>query len=46
MIQRLCECCRYLAKRTIEVAMGPMSKHNMTVAPAFYITPVDLAGPF
>jgi hypothetical protein len=26
--------------------MGPISKHNMIVAPAFYVTQVDLAGPF
>ena len=33
-------------RRTIEVSMGPVSKHNITVAPAFYITQMDLAGPF
>ena len=26
--------------------MGPISCHNITVAPAYYITQVDLAGPF
>ena len=41
-----CQRCRYLAKRTIEVSMAPISKHNITVAPAFYITQMDLAGPF
>ena len=41
-----CERCRYLEKRTIQVAMGPVSQHNLTVAPAFYISQVDLAGPF
>lgn len=41
-----CERCRYLTKRTIDVAMGPISTHNMTIAPAFYITQVDLAGYF
>ena len=32
-------------KKTIEVAMGPISCHNITVALAYYITQVDLAGP-
>ena len=45
-IKGLCQRCRYLAKRTVEVEMGPVSRHNMTIAPAFYITQVDLAGPF
>ena len=26
--------------------MGPISKYNLTVAPPFYISQVDLAGPF
>ena len=46
MIRKNCERCRFLAKRTIDVSMGPVSKHNLTIAPAFYITQVDLAGPF
>ena len=46
MIKRLCERCRYLTKRTIAVAMGPISRYNLTIAPAFYITQTDLAGPF
>ena len=41
-----CQRCRYLEKRTIDVSMGPISKYNMTIAPAFYISQVDLAGPF
>ena len=41
-----CERCRYLAKRTLEITMGAISGHNLTIAPAFYITQVDLAGPF
>ena len=40
------ERCRYLAKKTIDVSMGPISKHNITIAPAFYVSQVDLAGPF
>ena len=26
--------------------MGPVSQHNLTIAPAFYVTQVDLCGPF
>ena len=46
MFGQNCERCRYLAKRTIEIEMGPVSGHNLTIAPAFYITQVDIAGPF
>ena len=45
-IRKRCEPCRYLLKRCINVAMGPISKYNLTIAPPFYITQVDLAGPF
>ena len=33
-------------KKPVEVAMGPVSKFNMTIATAFYVTQVDLTGPF
>ena len=46
IVKKSCQRCRYLAKRTIEVAMGPISRYNMMIAPIFYITQVDLAGPF
>ena len=45
-IKKLCERCRYLEMKTIDIAMGPISKHNTVIAPAFFITQVDLAGPF
>ena len=45
-VKKSCLRCRYLAKRTVEIAIGPISRHNMTIAPSFYITQVDLAGPF
>ena len=32
--------------KTIDVAMGPILKHNTVIARAFFITQVDLAGPF
>ena len=41
-----CERCRYLYKRTVEVAMGPVSSNNLAIAPPFYICQIDLAGPF
>ena len=41
-----CTRCRILAKRTVDVVMGPVSKANLTLAPAFYISQVDLFGPF
>ena len=33
-------------KKTIEVETGPISKHNMKIAPAFYSTQTDICGPF
>jgi hypothetical protein len=45
-IRQNCERCRYLAKRTIEISMGPVSQHNLTIAPPFYVTQVDLSGPY
>ena len=41
-----CVRCRLLAKRTIDICMGQKSKYNLTIAPAFYITQIDLSGPF
>ena len=45
-VRQNCERCRYLAKRTIEICMGPVSQHNLTIAPPFFITQVDLCGPY
>ena len=44
--RKTCIRCRLLAKRTIDVSMGPVSEYNLTIAPAFYITQTDVAGPF
>ena len=44
-IKRLCQRCRYLKKKTIDMIMGPVSEYNLKVAPAFCITQVDLTGP-
>ena len=49
LVKRLrkdCPRCRNLAKRKVDVIMGPVSKVNLTIAPAFYISQVDLFGPF
>ena len=45
-VRRNCERCRFLAKRTIEVIMGPKSEYNLMIAPPFYVTQVDLSGPY
>jgi len=46
MVRSTCERCRYIMKKTIDVSMGPVSPYNLHIAPAFFITQVDLAGPF
>lgn len=46
VIRKNYERCRYLLKRTIEVAMGSISNHNLNIAPAFYVCQVDLVDPF
>ena len=45
-IKHSCERCRFLEKRTIDISMGPISDYNLKIAPAFYVSQVDLAGPF
>ena len=46
LIRNDCQRCRYLEKKALSVQMGPISKHNIMIAPAFYVSQVDLAGPF
>ena len=41
-----CLRCRYLRKKFIDVEMGPVSTQNLTIAPAFYSSQVDIFGPF
>lgn len=41
-----CIRCRYLLKCSLDVEMAPISKHQLSVAPAYYVTQVDLCGPF
>ena len=40
-----CTRCRYLAKRTVDVVMGPVSDYTLLLAPAFYISQADIFGP-
>jgi hypothetical protein len=40
-----CARCRILAKKAVEVAMGPVHPDNLNVAPAFYVSQVDIFGP-
>ena len=44
--QKACARCRLLHKRRVQAAMGPVSPDNLNIAPAFYISQVDLCGPF
>ena len=41
-----CPRCRYLKKKAIEVAMGPVSNDHLKIAPPFYACQVDICGPF
>ena len=41
-----CPRCRYLRKKAIEVAMGPVSDDQLKIASPFYVSQVDLFGPF
>ena len=41
-----CKRCRFLLRRTVEVIMGPASKDQLHVAPPFYVTQMDICGPF
>ena len=46
LIKDDCARCRYLKKRALDVAMGPKSDDNLCIAPPFYVTQVDMVGPF
>ncbi|XP_066933763.1 uncharacterized protein [Clytia hemisphaerica] len=45
-IKRSCQRCRFLEKRTVQMAMGPIPIFNLTIAPSFYFTQMDLSGPY
>ena len=38
--------CRFLLKKTLHVTMGLLSNYNLMKTPAFYISQVDICGPF
>ena len=46
LFRKLCGKCRWIAKRTVDAGFGPLSDHQLKLAPAFYATQVDLMGPF
>ena len=41
-----CNHCRVLEKKAVEVSMGPIKDFNVSIAPVFFATQVDLCGPF
>ncbi|XP_066917852.1 uncharacterized protein [Clytia hemisphaerica] len=45
-IRSLCAKCRFLMKQQLDVSMGPTSLDSLNIAPAFYCSQTDLAGPF
>ncbi|XP_066920590.1 uncharacterized protein [Clytia hemisphaerica] len=46
LIKKSCQRCRFLNKRTIEAAMGPLPEACITIAPSFYNTQFDLSVPY
>ena len=40
-----CARCRFLAKKAVEISMGPVHSDNLNIAPAFYVSQVDIFGP-
>ena len=45
-IKRYSRRCRYVRKKAIDIAMGPVFECHVKIVPTFYSTKVDLAGPF
>ena len=45
-IRTRCQRCCYLMKKTVEATMGPIPDCNLTEAPAFYTSQVDLYRPY
>ena len=44
--KKACAKCRILHMKGVEVAMGPVAEENLKVAPAFFVSQVDICGPF
>ena len=45
-VRKNCIRCKLMLKRTLNVSMGPVSSYQLKIAPAFYTTQTDIAGPF
>ena len=45
-VREACQECRVYKLKLMEVEMSPISSYRLTIAPPFYISQVDLAGPF
>ena len=45
-IKNGCAKCRILHLKGVEVAMGPVADENLKIAPAFFVSQVDICGPF
>ena len=45
-IRRNCIRCKLIMKKALNVSMGPVSPYQLKIAPAFYATQTDIAGPF
>ena len=45
-VRKNCIRCKLIMKKALNVSMGPVSPHQMKIAPAFYSTQTDIAGPF
>ena len=45
-VRQSCQECRVYKLKLMEVEMSPLSPYRLTIAPPFFISQVDLAGPF
>ena len=45
-MKKACPRCRFLEKRALRIAMGPVPDDALRVASAFYVSQVDITGPF
>ena len=45
-VRKNCIRCKMILKRTLNVSMSPVSPYQLKIAPAFYATQTDIAGPF
>ena len=45
-MKKACPRCRFLEKKGIRVAMGPAPDDALRIAPVFYVSQVDICGPF